>query len=77
MLEREYVFYKEHIRDLTVQYLGKYIVIVGEEVTGAYDDQASAYSAAIKEYPLGTFLIQEITKDPNQAIQRFTSLVYV
>ena len=77
MLEREYTFYKENIKDLTERYLGKFIVIVGQEVTGDYADQASAYSAAIKDHALGTFFIQEITKDPSQAIQRFTSLVYV
>lgn len=77
MLEREYAFYKENNAKLAERYLGKFVVIVGEEVVGSYNDQPSAYSWAIGKYPLGTFLIQEITKDPSQAIQRFTSLVYV
>lgn len=77
MLESEYQFYKDNIDKFTEQYLGKFIVIVGKEIIGVYDNQISAYSTTIKTHALGTFLIQEIKKDPNQTIARFTSLVYV
>jgi len=58
MLEKEFDYYKTHQDELVAKFAGKYIVIVGEEVVGAYDAAIDAYTKTQKEHALGTFLIQ-------------------
>lgn len=58
MLNKEFKYYKENQEELVSKYSGKYIVLVGSKVVGAYDSQMEAYFSTEKEYKLGTFLIQ-------------------
>ena len=57
-LQVEFHWYIEHQDELVRQYDGKWIVIVGHEVIGAYDSDMEAYSETTKTHELGTFLIQ-------------------
>jgi len=59
MLEAEFQYYKDHQDQLVSQYEGKFIVIVGEEVIGAYGSELEAYEETKKIHPVGTFLIQQ------------------
>ena len=77
MLEEEFAFFEENKASLLEKYSGKFIVIVGNDVVGAYDTQADAYSGAIKDHPPGSFFIQHALPDSEQQIHRFASLVYV
>jgi hypothetical protein len=58
MLEKEFQFYLNNQDRLVKEYNGKYIVIKGEEVVGAYDSEAEAYFETTKSLQAGTFLIQ-------------------
>lgn len=75
MLEREFQYYREHQEELAQKYDGKYIVIIGENVVGAYDSEIEAYNEAKKDHEVGTFLIQLCTSDPSAYIQTFHSRV--
>jgi len=76
MLEKEYAYYQAHKDEFLKIYLGKFIVIVNEEIIGTFATVDEAYKEAAKTHQPGTFLIQQVTIDENH-IQRFTSLVYV
>ncbi len=57
MLEREFNFYLKHQDELVAQYRDKYIVIKGNKVLGAYDDELVAYLITKNEHPVDTSLI--------------------
>lgn len=61
MLEVEYKYFKEHQQELVNEYPGRYIVIVGDVVTGDYQSYVDAYVEAQEKHELGTFLIQHCT----------------
>lgn len=77
MLEREYDFFQANQDELLRKYSGKFIAIVGEEVVTVGDTLAAAIKATIPDHPVGTFLIQEISKNESTRVQRFYSRVYV
>lgn len=77
MLEKEYEYYISNKDSLLKKYKKKYIVIKSDSVIGEYSTREEAYSETIKKHELGTFLIQYITDNPADLIQRFTSRVYV
>ena len=59
MLEQEYRYYQEHKAELDAQYEGRFIVIVGESVLGAFDSPAAAAEAAkAQNNAPGSFLVQ-------------------
>jgi hypothetical protein len=63
MLEREYEFYENNKSEIREKYLGKQIVIVGNEIIGVYDDLDEAYMETIKAYTPGTFMIHDVPVD--------------
>lgn len=75
MLEREFKYYLDHQEEIVKKYNGKYIVIVGEEVVGAYDEEIKAYIEAKKSYEIGTFLIQYCAPGIENYTQTFHSQV--
>ncbi len=58
MLEKEFKYYVDHQGELVKKYRDKYIVIIGEEVVAAYNDNLTAYLESKKKHGLGNFLIQ-------------------
>ena len=58
-LEREFHFYLAHQDEQVQQYEGKFLVIVGTDILGAYDDELEAVKDAAKAHEFGTFLIQK------------------
>lgn len=58
MLEKEFQFYLNNQDRLVKEYNGKYIVVKGEEVLGAYNSEAEAFFETSKQHEAGTFLIQ-------------------
>jgi len=78
MFEKEKAYYENNLSTLQEKYMGKYIVISGENVVGAYDSDEQAYAGAMEEKCLpGSFMIKLITENPEEQTQHFTSLVYV
>ena len=57
-LKKEFEFFKQNQDKLVAEHEGKFVVISGEQVVGAYDSELDAYHEAQKSHPLGTFLIQ-------------------
>jgi len=63
MLNTEWEFYENNRNKLVEKYCGKYIVISGEKVISAYDDEKAAYRETVKNIPLGSFMIHHITEE--------------
>lgn len=61
MLKKEFQYYLDHQEELLKTYNGKIIVIVNDQVIGAYNNKKDAYLDSIKKYKPGTFLIIECT----------------
>jgi hypothetical protein len=58
MLEKEFKYYLDHQAELVEKYNGKFLVIKGEEIIGAFEAEDSAYFETEKSHEAGTFLIQ-------------------
>jgi hypothetical protein len=50
--------------ELAAKYNGKVLLIVDQELIGAFDSMQEAYSAATRSYALGTFTLQPCSPDP-------------
>ena len=63
-LENEFAYFIAHQNELAEKYAGKVIVIVGDEVIGAFDSELDAVQSASKTHDLGTFLVQRCEQGP-------------
>ena len=75
MLEKEFKYFLDHQSELVSKYEGKFIVIVGEKVIGAYASEGEAYSNTIEDHVLGTFLIQKCEEGEESYTEIFHSRV--
>lgn len=75
LLENEFKFYLENQASILAEYSGKFVVIVGNKVVGAFDSMAEAYYDSAKKYEPGSFLIQKCTEGEEAYTQSFTSRV--
>jgi hypothetical protein len=75
MLEKEFQYYRDHQKELVTKYRDKYIVIIEENVVGAYDSELEAYNKTKANHQVGTFLIQLCSDDPDVYTQTFHSRV--
>ena len=57
-LDREFEFYLEHQSEFVAKYEGKYVVIKGDNLLGAYESELEAIEETTKDHELGTFLVQ-------------------
>lgn len=71
MLKEEFQYYLSNQAELVKSYKGKFLVIVGQTVVGAYRSMKEAATKAAKKYRLGTFLIQECTEGEDAYTQDF------
>jgi len=62
MLKDEFQYYLDNQSELLKQYKGRFVVIVGKNVVGAYRSFKEAVLRSAKKYALGTFLVQECTE---------------
>ena len=67
MFEVENRFYHDNRDNLREKYLGKAIVIIGENVVGAYNNIGEAYTETLKIKKPGTFCLKNIPIDPKEA----------
>jgi len=49
-LEREFEYYQKNMAEIREKYLGKEVVIVGEQIIAAYDGIEEAYTETVKTY---------------------------
>jgi hypothetical protein len=73
MLEKEFRFYLANKENLVKEFEGRFLVIKDEEVKGAYNSEMEAYSEAVRQFDLGTFLIQLCVKGEDAYTQTFHS----
>jgi len=59
-LEREFEYYQKNMAEIREKYLGKEVVIVGEQIIAAYDGMEEAYTETVKTYKPGTFMIYPV-----------------
>lgn len=74
-LKAEFDYYLAHQDELVGEYEGKYIVIQDGQVLGAYDSELRAISETQKAHPLGTFLVQKVSRGTAAYTQTFHSRV--
>jgi hypothetical protein len=72
-LDREYRYYLANKPSLLERYRGKFLVIAGEQVLGAYDSHDAALAEALRSHAAGTFLVQECAEE--EQVMRFHSRV--
>lgn len=60
MLDREYASFESRKDDLRRLHLGKFAVIVGEELVGVYDTDAAAYEAGLAAKGNVPMLIKQV-----------------
>ncbi|OFY61629.1 MAG: hypothetical protein A2Y71_03060 [Bacteroidetes bacterium RBG_13_42_15] len=78
MLDKEFNFYIKNQDKLLEKYNGRFIVIVGEEIVGDYNNLEEAYNESIKKHELGTFLIQQCLPGKESFTQTFhTRAIFV
>jgi len=75
MLKAEFEFYLKNQKKLVAKYKGKYVVIKGEEVLGAYDSEIEAVDKTSETEELGTFLVQHCELGDSSISQTFHSRV--
>jgi len=63
MLETEWEYYENNRDELVEKYCGKFVVISGDRVVAAYDDENAAYFDTVKTIPLGSFMIHHVTEE--------------
>jgi hypothetical protein len=63
MFEQENAFYEANREKLRQEYLGKELVIAGDEIIGVYDDLDTAVDETVKTRPLGTFCVKAVPVD--------------
>ena len=63
MLETEWEFYENNRDELVEKYCGKFVVISGNKVVSAYDDEKIAYRETVKDIPLGSFMIHRVAEE--------------
>lgn len=75
MLEKEFEYYLKNQDALVKQYNGKVLVIIGENVVGAYKDETEALRETSKDHKVGTFLMQRCSPGNEAYTQTFHSRV--
>jgi hypothetical protein len=64
MFETELAYFKAHQDELVRRHEGCILVIVGEQVRGAYPDAGAAYRAAAATMEPGSFMLQRCIPGP-------------
>ncbi len=75
MLKDEFQYYIDNQKNLVEKYNGRFIVIMDQQVKGAYSSQSEAYEEARKKFVLGTFLIQHCISGTDSYTTTFHSRV--
>lgn len=76
MLEKEFQHYLDNQKEFVEKYNGQYIVIVGKEVVGVFNDELEAYEKASANHGPGKFLLQHVSPGDEDISQTFHSRVY-
>lgn len=61
--QQDFDYFVAHYEELYEKYGHKFIAIRNRTVLAVYDDEVSAIHETAKEYPLGSFIVQECNGD--------------
>ena len=61
--KKDFEYFIEHYQELYEKYGHKFIAIKNNTVLGVYNSEIAAMDDISKQYPLGTFIIQECNGD--------------
>lgn len=61
--KKDFNYFIEHYQEFYREYGHKFIAIKNEQVLGAYETEAMAIDETAKNYPFGTFIVQECNGD--------------
>jgi hypothetical protein len=75
VFEQEKAFCEAHKDELRRKYPDKHLIIVGEQVIGAYTNVSDAYENALKSYEPGHFMLQKVPADPKDDIIRLSPFI--
>lgn len=71
--EREQKYYDDHKRDLLEHHAGKYVLVVGDELVGTFDNQEAAYGVGIERFGNVPLFIKRVeADDPPASIPAMT-----
>jgi len=73
LLEKEFQYFINHQDELVKKFNNKFIIIIDNNVEGAYDDIADAYIQTTQKFKPGTFLIQHCINGKEAYSQTFNS----
>jgi hypothetical protein len=74
-LEKEFDYYLAHQAELVGKFRGKFIVIKGEKVLGAYDGELDAVRRTSVTEEMGTFLVQKCEPGSENYTRSFHSRI--
>jgi len=75
-LEKEFEFYQKNMMDIREKYLGKEVIIIGEQIIAAYDDIEKAYMETAKSYEPGTFMIHKVPENIEDEVVTLSPFVF-
>jgi hypothetical protein len=63
VLDQEWAYYLGNRDEIVQKYRDKYVVISGNQVVAAYDNEKKAYWETVKRIPLGSFMIHHVAEE--------------
>ena len=76
MLDKEFQYYLDNQGELVKKINGRFIVIIGEDIVGNHESYEQALFKSMKNYELGSFLIQECTEGEEAYTQCLVNVRY-
>lgn len=61
--KKDFDYFIEHYQELYNEYGHKFIAIKNSKILGVFDTELDAITEISKEYPIGTFIVQECNGD--------------
>jgi len=74
-LKDEFEYYLKHQKELVKKYNGKFLVIKGQKIIGAYETELEAVEKTSKKEKIGTFLVQKCEPGDASFTQTFHSRI--
>jgi hypothetical protein len=66
MLEEERQFYAENLATWLPQYPGKYVLVKGRQLVGAFDTNDEALAEGARRFGLGPFLVRRVQQQQEE-----------
>ena len=77
MLEKEVAFFQQHQGEWAARFAGKFVLVRGEELVGAYDTVETALAEGARRFGLTSFLVRPVSGAiPQVSIPALTTGVF-